>query len=83
MSLQEINPDEFYSPRKLVAMKVVPWKGAMTFDRKLKQEQWIEIFKPLIEIVEGKRKIYIKGDNIIKFQELASKGLLNKKYEKQ
>ena len=78
MSLQEINPDEFYTPRKLVAMNVVPWKGAMTFNRKLKEEHWIEIFKPLVEIVEGKRKLYIKGDNIIKFQALASQGKLNK-----
>ena len=78
MSLQEINPNEFYTPRKLVNMNILPWKGVKTFDRKLKLPFWSDIFKPMYDNTNGRIKTHIKGENIIKFQQMAANGTLNK-----
>lgn len=75
--IEEINPNSYYSPRKLVRMGLVPWKGAMTFNRKLKLPEWYNIFKPFTDTTNGKKKIYIKGENIINFQRLALNGEIN------
>lgn len=72
--MPEIKPSEYYTTRKLVSMKIVPWSSAMTFNKKLTEQKWIDIFNPFVEVVEGKKYIRIKGENIIKFLELAANG---------
>lgn len=78
----EIIPTKYYSSKKLVEMKILPWGSAMTFNKRLKEQYWIDIFKPIITS-HGKRKFtYIQGANIINFQQLAELGRLNINNEK-
>lgn len=81
MNMEEIIATKFYSPKKLVKMGILPWASAMTFKKRLQEPQWKELFNPLIEDNNGREMIYIKGENIIKFQELAANGKLNIKNE--
>lgn len=72
-----INPTKYYSPRKLVAMDILPWKSAMTFKKKLGEPRWKQLFNPFTEIVNGQTVHRVKGSNIIKFIELTSQGQIN------
>jgi hypothetical protein len=82
MTIEEINPTAYYSPRKLVDMKVLPWASAMTFSKRLKEEKWIALFNPIVETRNGRIYMHIKGENIIKVLELAANGKLNTTDEK-
>lgn len=75
--METIIADKYYSARKLVSMNVLPWKSAMTVYKRLKQDKYKEIFNPIIEIVKGRTSIRIKGENIIKYQELVANGEFN------
>ncbi len=77
----DIDIEKFYSPRKLVQMKIVPW-GIMTFNRRLKEAKWNDLFNPIVETRNGRTLKYIKGDRIIMFLELAANGKLNVTDEK-
>lgn len=74
LEMEKIYPERFYSPRELVKLKVVPWNSAMTFGYRLKEQQWINIFKPMVE-KKGKRNYtHIQGSNVLDFMALASQG---------
>lgn len=75
--MQEIIPTKYYSARKLVSMKVLPWSSTMTFYKKLKEPRWIAIFNPLVEEKKTRTYNYIKGENIINFLTMAKNGQIN------
>ena len=72
-----VNPNEYYSANSVVMMGVLPWKSAMTFNKKLNDPYWISVFNPVVDQKEKVRRYYIKGENIIKFIELAETGKLD------
>ena len=71
-----IDPERYYSPRGLICMRILPWRNAVTFTKRLKEESWRKVFNPIIERQKNKTVIHIKGENIIKFLELAANGQL-------
>ena len=74
---QIIDPDRYYSPRKLVCMKILPWSSAMTFNKKLKEPKWKELFNPIVDTSSGRIFMRIKGENIITFLTMAKDGQFN------
>ena len=72
----DIIPDQFYSPRKLVSMKILPWASSMTFNKRLKEEKWKDLFNPIVETKNNRTFTYILGANIIKVLEMAANGTL-------
>lgn len=67
MTREKIDKDKYYSARQVSQLGILPWASPYTFNLKLNQKKWQEIFKPLIE-QHGKNKTYkIKGEAIIKF----------------
>jgi hypothetical protein len=75
--IEEINPTKYYSSRQVIAMQVLPWSSAMTFNKKLREEKWALIFKPIVEHHSKFVRIYIKGSSINHYLELAANGKLN------
>ena len=65
--MKKINPDQYYSAKAVVDMGILPWKSAVTFNKKLDDKRWHKIFKPLVEQHESIKRYKIKGKNIIKF----------------
>lgn len=74
--MEEIISHKYYSPRKLVTLGILPWTSAMTLKKKLTQEKWLAIFNPIMVQLNGRTITYIKGENIIKFKEMADNGHL-------
>lgn len=81
--MEDIIATKFYSPKKLVKMGILPWASAMTFKKRLQEPEWKALFNPVIEVRGSRKMIHIKGENIIKFQQLAANGELNIGYEKK
>lgn len=71
-----IDPNQYYSSAAVCKMKVLPWKSPMTFNAKLQEQKWIDIFNPIVEQKGVHNWYHIKGANIIKFIELANSGKL-------
>lgn len=72
----KIDPNKYYSSRAILLMGILPWKSPVTFNIKLKDPKWIEIFNPIVEQKKIVKRYHIKGENIIKFLDLAEKGKL-------
>ena len=72
----KIDPNKYYSAAEVVRMGVLPWKSYITFNRRLNEQKWIEIFNPIVEQKKLMRYYHIKGENILKFVELAESGKL-------
>jgi len=77
MTKNEIKADKYYSSLAIIKMGILPWDSAMTFNAKLNDEKWKEIFKPMIETHRTSKSYKIKGYNIIKFIEALEKGEVN------
>lgn len=73
---------EYYSPRKLSLLGILPWSSHVTIAKRLNVSPWKEIFNPITEKKSGRIFKYIKGENIIKFLNMAENGQLNN-YEEQ
>ena len=71
-----IDQNRYYSAAQVVRLGVLPWKSAVTFNRRLQEQQWIDIFNPIVEQKKILKRYHIKGENIIKFLELAEAGKL-------
>jgi len=74
--MENINPEKYYSVAKLASMKILPWASPMTLRKRLKNDKWNNIFKPIIEEKEGKLFMFVKGENIINFLTMANNGQL-------
>jgi len=74
MTKNEIKADKYYSSLAIIKMGVLPWDSAMTFNNKLNDEKWKEIFKPMIETHKTSKSYKVKGENIIKFINSLEKG---------
>lgn len=74
--INPINPDKYYSAKKVSQMGVLPWSSNMTFIKNLKDPYWAAIFNPIIEQKKNTKRFYIKGQNIIDFIQLAKEGKL-------
>jgi len=75
--MEEIIPEKYYSAAQVAKMKVLPWGSNMTFIGKLKEPVWKAIFNPIIDRVNKRDMIHIKGENIIKFVNMARDGKIN------
>lgn len=72
-----IDPNKYYSARAVLQMGILPWRSPVTFSMKLSTEQkWIDIFNPIVDQKNRVKRYHIKGENIIKFIDLAEKGEL-------
>lgn len=71
-----IDPNKYYSSRQVVMMNILPWRSPLTFNFKLTDKKWIEIFNPVVEQKKVNKRYYIKGENIIKFLKMAEEGKL-------
>ena len=67
-NLKNIDPQKYYSAKSVVDMKVLPWINRSTFSKKIIKYE--NIFKPKREQKAIMPRIFIKGENIIKFIKL-------------
>lgn len=81
--VNNIDPNAYYSPRKLVVMKILPWTSTKVLSKKITEPRWNAIFKPIYDKTEKSTLTYIKGENIIKFLELQNSNKLNQSYEQE
>ena len=66
-TIDQINPNKYYSITEVSRMGILPWSSPMTFGKKLKEQRWIDIFNPFIEVVGRREFKKIRGEYIIKF----------------
>lgn len=78
MHPETIEPARYYSVRQLSMMNVLPWRSPMTIAKVLKEEKWKEIFQPMMYQKNNGLRIYVKGESLLKFLDMVSKGELNK-----
>lgn len=64
-----IDPEKYYSGYAVVKLKVLPWTTRRTFYKKLHNEEYEKILKPIYEKKEIMTRVFIRGENIIKFIE--------------
>lgn len=64
---ENINPDKYYSSLSISKMKILPWNSPFTFNKKLNDPKWRDVFKPLIEQHKTSKTYKIQGINIINF----------------
>lgn len=74
---KDINLAEFYSAKKVVDMKVLPWKTRATFLKSLALEPWKSIFNPIIEKKAKRNRYFIKGADIVKYMKMHKDGEFN------
>lgn len=72
-----IDHEKYYSAKQITDMKILPWNSNTTFTKALREQKWIDIFKPITEVKSNHTRFYIQGKNIIKFKELADNGNIN------
>ena len=66
-TVEQINPNKYYTITEVSRMGILPWSSPMTFGKKLKEQRWIEIFNPFVEMIGRREFKKIRGENIIKF----------------
>jgi len=78
MEREQIEPSRYYSVRQVAAMKVLPWRSAMTIAAILKEDKWNAIFQPMVDQKKNAVRMHVKGENIIKFLKMVEGGELSK-----
>ncbi len=72
--MKKIEPTKYYSAKSIIDMGILPWASAVTFNKKLNDKRWQEIFKPLVEQHESIKRYKIKGKRILKFLDSLERG---------
>lgn len=78
MEHEKIEPARYYSVRQLSMMNVLPWRSPMTIARVMKEDKWKEVFQPMMDQKKNALRIHVKGENILKFLEMAARGDFSK-----
>lgn len=76
MGKEKINPKKFYSSAAIIDMQLenFPWASKFTFNEKLNDPRWQDVFRPFIEQHKNSKTYKVKGENIIKFLKAVEKG---------
>lgn len=65
--IDKVNKDKYYTAKAVVDNGFVHWKSRMTFVKKLREQRYIDVFKPIVEKAGKTSRFYIKGENIINY----------------
>lgn len=72
--MKKIESEKYYTARQVSLMGILPWNSPYTFNNKLNDKKWKDVFKPLVEQHLTNKTYKIKGKNIIKFLSELEKG---------
>ena len=75
--IKKIDPDQFYTAKNVVDMKILPCKSRATFYKMLLEPKWSKIFKPIVDRKNILTRYSIRGENIINYINLRDSGKLN------